>query len=34
MAKDDAVVMLGSSEKKSRPSDFNENEQIKIKLPY
>lgn len=34
MAKVDAVVMLGNSEKKSRPSDFNENEQIKIKLPY
>ncbi len=33
-AKVDAVVMLGNNEKKSRPSDFNENEQIKIKLPY
>lgn len=33
-AKVDAVVMLGNSEKKARPSDFNENEQIKIQMPY
>lgn len=33
-AKVDAVVMLGNNEKKARPTDFNENEQIKIKLPY
>lgn len=33
-AKVDAVVMLGNSEKKARPSDFNENEQVKIQMPY
>lgn len=32
-AKVDAIVMLGSSEKKARPSDFNDTERIKIKLP-
>lgn len=32
-AKVDAVVMLGNSEKKSKPSDFNDVERIKMSLP-
>ena len=32
-AKVDAVVMLGNSEKKSKPSDFNDVERIKMNLP-
>lgn len=32
-AKVDAVVMLGNSEKKSKPSDFNDIERIKMSLP-
>lgn len=32
-AKVDAVVLLGESEKKSKPSDFNDIERIKINLP-
>lgn len=32
-AKVDAVVMLGNSEKKSKPSDFNDIERIKMNLP-
>lgn len=32
-AKVDAVVMLGNSEKKSNPSDFNDVERIKMSLP-
>lgn len=32
-AKVDAVVLLGNSEKKSKPSDFNDIERIKINLP-
>lgn len=32
-AKVDAVVMFGSSEKRAKPTDFNDSEQVKIKLP-
>lgn len=32
-AKVDAVVMLGNTEKKSKPSDFNDMERIKIQIP-
>ena len=32
-SKVDAVVMLGNSEKKSNPSDFNDIERIKMSLP-
>lgn len=32
-AKVDAIVMLGPTEKKSRPTDFDDTERIKIKMP-
>lgn len=33
-AKVDAVVLLGDTEKRANPSDFNDSEQVKIHLPY
>lgn len=32
-AKVDAIMMLGDTEKKSKPADFNENEKVRILLP-